>query len=701
MEPSTEFLQKRQHCIKTGRAWEDPNFPAADQSLFFTEPPCKFIWRRPSDIAGELNLPAELFVGGADRFDLMQGAAGNCWVISGASALAERPAILNKVLPPGQTVNPADSHYCGILRFYFWRYGVWEEVLIDDRLPWVQGMTHLAFVHSKTPNEFWGALLEKAYAKLHGSYESLTGGSICDSLTDFTGGICESYDISDHRDKLDRLWKIIYQSNKKGAVIGAGINQDEGGGQGGAFEGIRENGLVTGHAYSVTDAKEISDFVRDSRSPPTRVRLVRVRNPWGNDIEWKGDWSDSSPLWKLLTPQQTQEVLGFAEDVEAPDGEFFMPFDEFVANFDNIDICNMNPEESNNTDQKAWTVATYEGKWTNGFNAGGSCMEPTHWTNPQYKVIVEDADDDDDTGTLIVQLLQKDKRKEKHQMHQVKEIGFFIYKQLEGYPFPLPKKFFTEVGQWKKKSSKKTAGTAAKCAYFAPKRQNVCRFELDPGPYVVIPCCWDPDLEAEFMLRIFSETDCGQPELDSETKRLDDVQLCLQPVSPADSRAFKQYFQMMAGEDMAMDAFELLAAINTLLNADKNFKPFSVDACRQMVNLFDADASGKLDIDEFHKVVQHVRAYQTIFHAFDTDGSGTMSTYELRPAIEAMGYQLHEKVLKTILFQHANEENEVTQDTFIIMAIKLKTLFDAFDSHSKEGILTVNLGSFVSICSKM
>ena len=29
----------------------------------------------------------------------------------------------------------------------------------------------------------------------------------------------------------------------------------------------------------------------------------------------------------------------------------------------------------------------------------------------------------------------------------------------------------------------------------------------------------------------------------------------------------------------------------------------------------------------------------------DQDGSGTMSTYELRPAIEAMGYQLQDKVL--------------------------------------------------------
>ena len=39
------------------------------------------------------------------------------------------------------------------------------------------------------------------------------GGSVSDSLTDFTGGICESYDICDYneKEKQNRLWKIIYQ----------------------------------------------------------------------------------------------------------------------------------------------------------------------------------------------------------------------------------------------------------------------------------------------------------------------------------------------------------------------------------------------------------------------------------------------------------------------------------------------------------
>ena len=53
--------------------------------------------------------------------------------------------------------------FSGVFKFNFWRFGCWQQVLVDDLIPTKDGSP--AFTYSKDQNEWWAALMEKAYAK--------------------------------------------------------------------------------------------------------------------------------------------------------------------------------------------------------------------------------------------------------------------------------------------------------------------------------------------------------------------------------------------------------------------------------------------------------------------------------------------------------------------------------------------------------
>ena len=393
-----DFYELRDYHYNNGTLFEDPEFPANNQSLTNTGRTDRhYEWLRPGEIVDD----PQLFVEGYSRFDVQQGELGDCWLLAAVANLTLYRRLFFQIVPDDQSF---DDKYAGIFHFRFWQYGRWIDVVIDDRLPTYRGQ--LIYLHSNEENEFWSALLEKAYAKLHGSYEALKGGSTCEAMEDFTGGVTEMYEMGS---SPPNLFKIILKAYERGSLMGASLEPDPN-----VLEAETPEGLVRGHAYSITRVKYV-----DIRTPNTvgKIPLLRLRNPWGNAIEWNGPWSDQSPEWRFI-PDQEKENLGLTFD---HDGEFWMSLKDFQTRFDRLEICNLTPdslteEEITQGNKKQWEMSVFEGEWVRGVTAGG-CRNylESFWHNPQYRITLTDPDDDDDENkcTVIIALMQKNRRSKK------------------------------------------------------------------------------------------------------------------------------------------------------------------------------------------------------------------------------------------------------------------------------------------------
>ena len=190
-------------------------------------------WFRPEEITDKI---PQFIDEGASSNDVKQGQLGDCWFIGALSVLATREDLLrgslgnimsesfeadqeNALLFSKGVYPPLFQNYRkkGLFVFRFFKDFKWRYVIVDDNLPCYKYTKKLIFGSCTDPHELWVPLIEKAYAKLHGCYESLISGFIDDALSDMTGLVAEK--ISMHNEKglfphksitnKDDFWKMI------------------------------------------------------------------------------------------------------------------------------------------------------------------------------------------------------------------------------------------------------------------------------------------------------------------------------------------------------------------------------------------------------------------------------------------------------------------------------------------------------------
>ncbi|KAM0134320.1 hypothetical protein ACHAO1_005715 [Botrytis cinerea] len=278
--------------------------------------------------------------------DIRQGSEGDCWFLSSLGCLAvdeAHPQLINKLCP-----KRARNEKIGVYGFVFYRDGEWVSEIVDDKLyltnpdyddcdddrrsvwdrshgrvdpeasradykkTFQTGSDALFFGSCADPNETWVPLMEKAFAKIHGDYDSIGGGWPGEGVEDLTGGVTTEFITADILDK-DSFWTEGLLKVGKDFIFNASTrdyNHPD-------PDQLGRQGIEDDHSYSVLRAVEYYGN-----------RLCLVKNPWG-ETEWNGPWSDGSKEW-------TPEALHILNHKFGNEGIFWMPYEDFLNRYDEI-----------------------------------------------------------------------------------------------------------------------------------------------------------------------------------------------------------------------------------------------------------------------------------------------------------------------------------------------------------------------------
>nr|XP_046269036.1 calpain-2 catalytic subunit-like [Scatophagus argus]XP_046269037.1 calpain-2 catalytic subunit-like [Scatophagus argus] len=655
-----DFQQLKQYCLVKHVRYIDEMFPpdrtSIGKGVLSPEDLSRVVWMRPGKIVSNPSFTVD----GVSRFDFGQGIIGNCWFLASIGALTFQNYILEQVVPLDQKFY---ENYCGLFHFRFWRFGRWVDVVIDDKLPTING--RLIFVHSKDPTEFWPALLEKAYAKVCGSYSDMNAGTPSEALVDFTGGVHICVQLSD---PPQNLWELMCRAGQSKSLMGCGTPQGET-----SANTVLPNGLVQGHAYTVTGVKQVT-------SQGGLVNLVRLWNPWGQG-EWKGDWSDGSPLWQTVNPQDREMCLSVNDD-----GEFWMRLEDFCQFYSDLDICCLCPDFLDGSSSCHWKTSFYEGRWVAGTTAGG-CMNnlESFWTNPQYRVNIEkllgECSETQGEKNMLVSLMQKpDKRNRR--LVQSLHIGFSVFEVTEEYKGrkgKFPASFF---GNNKPVAQTKT---------YLNSREVMEFFMLKPGEYLIVPSTFSPNETASFILTILSKAEThvhensgGNSHEHGETEQSESAE------NGEDAENQRSLFRQFSDKYEEVDAEQLQMLLNEhILKGDLKSGGFSSDACRSMVALMDSSITGKLNSEEFVRLWRKIVTYKDIFFRTDVSQTGTLSLNELRNAIMAAGKRVSDDMLNLMALRYGNSSGVITLENFVSLILRFDCMGQIYGQLSDGNAMTL------------
>ena len=197
-----------------------------------------------------------IFSDKATSSDVFKGRLEDQELLCSVSALAERHERILSMF------DQKEFNQQGVYKITLRKTGRPFKVLIDDFLP-CEPEAGLIFSYSKE-NEFWVSLLEKAMAKLYGSYIHLRHVPMRHALFDLTGYPTFTYHFDDAQVKKffarGKFWDQIRLWDRQGFILVTKTRDEL---ESGA-------GLVAAQSYNLVDVLNVDGH-----------KLFKLHNPWG------------------------------------------------------------------------------------------------------------------------------------------------------------------------------------------------------------------------------------------------------------------------------------------------------------------------------------------------------------------------------------------------------------------------------------
>lgn len=247
--------------------------------------------------------PEPLFATDSDSAwrNITGGFLGDCAFLSCLTVLSEDMRLIRRIFV---SMDEFASTRAFVTRFC--KRGEAVEVVVDGAMPVLQYAEVSgplpAFCHAS--DCLWPALLQKAYAKLRGSYQQTLGDSPSFILQALTGGPSVVHPLTEDEDALEDTWEMLLYAMQKSYVVCACATEQT---------GVNLQTKQESHAYAILQVRDIAELDQ---------QLVMLRNPLEHGWDEMGAAAaptmlQDNPLKKKDDPERWPPELCQALGVES------------------------------------------------------------------------------------------------------------------------------------------------------------------------------------------------------------------------------------------------------------------------------------------------------------------------------------------------------------------------------------------------